>query len=570
MLSSRRHPRALRFPLWLLIVALFSACDGCGSETRPRDAAVVAKAPVPEPAGVVAKLVTRSPGRLISELREAAGSSGLFLPRSVGGLVANLFGLPIEAAEHFDDNLPIVGAAMLGDEGVHFAFAFHVRDTARVMAASTKGGDAKFTSEKDTGPGALEEAFFLVPTGKSLRKPLVALTLGIVDDHLIAADSTEGVRKLAPYLARTLSREPAGAPADVVLELKHEALREPAKALFGALRRESKTLNVPDHVRALIDVDALLTSLEGSLADLEGGRVSLTLSDVGLVLSADVAGGPFGTEPAAAPHELATLPDDVMVAGSWAESTASRAEAAKRQASALDASLGDLLGDAWTRDDGDVLTGALGRLAEGRGPLTRMGLRCTGTGLTGVAAGSVSQRKAMDDAIAALVGLRSHEAIAAKLAAAKVSFSAGKTRILEVPDEVWRMRLTPKAPPGEAAEEIDFLALVRDDGYFAAAGMETVDSVQLLHAPSHDRSLASKPPIADALRRLEEEVGKEPWLVLLLDPQAMHACVVGKPGGAFAAPIVLGLGPGSEKRARLRVEVARPLLSVIAKELGRL
>lgn len=560
----------MRLVLCLLLAALFAGCDGCGSQPGPRDAAVAAKPPAPEPAGVVAKLVIAAPGHTIAGLREAAGSSGVFLPRSVGGLIANLFGLPIEAAEHFDDNLPVVGAAMLHDEGVHYAFAFHVRDTARVMAASTKGADAKFTSERDAGPGALDDAFFLVPSGKSLRQPLVTVTLGIVDDHLIAADSREGVRKLAPYLARTLSREPRPAPGDVVLDLEREGLREPSRALFSALRAGAKRMNVPDHVRALIDVDAILESLGGALAELEGGRVSLTLSDIGLVLSANLAGGAFDAEPAVAPREMLSLPDDVMLAGSWSESTAGRGEAAKRQASLLDQALAKMLGDAWTKENGDTLTGALGQLAEGRGPMTRMGLRCTGVGLTGVAAGSVSQHKGMDDAITALVGLRSHEAVAAKLEEAEVSFTAGKTRILEVPDDVWRLRLTPKAAPGQVAEEIDFLALIRDDGYFAAAGMETVDSLQLLHAPNRERSLETKRPIGDALGRLEEKVGKKLWLVMMLDPQAVHACMVGKPGGAFSAPLVVGVGPGADGRLLVRVEIARPLLSVVAKELGSL
>ncbi len=570
---ARLDGRCALWPTFASLAVLCSlvalGCDSCNEAARPPKPAVVDKEPVPEPAGLLAEAVVAAPGRTLTALRNATGSAGVFVPRSLGGLAANLFGLPLQVVEHFDEERAAVAAAALTEEGLRYGAAFRLRSTSMLIALSTKGADAMFTTDKDP---SLPEAVFLVPTGRALRKPVFETVLVVLDEHLVVADSREGARRLGPYLTRTLAREPTASPAvDLRLELKKEALREPTHKLLSLARETLVAAPLPSHVRALLDLDGGFDRVGEVLGKLDGANVTVAVDSVGLVVEAElVAGaGAFDARPEVTPLGFATLADDVMVALSWAESKAARDRTTAGRAAALDAALGKLLGSSWTPENEQSVRAALEKLARGRGSTTTMGLRCTGIGLTGLAAGTVDDRAALDGAITALTALSLHEGLAAKLKEAEVTFSAGKTRILEVPDEVWRLRWKPAARPGAVAEEIDMLALIGEQRFLAAAGMETVDTLQLLHAPVAERSLAQKKPIVDALGRLEKKVGTALWLAVMLDPQGMHACRVGNPGGVFAAPVVLGIGPGGERAARAYVEVARPLLRVLADELSQ-
>lgn len=544
------------------VVGTMVSCDGCGDDPRPADAGTAHKPPVPAPEGLVAKLVVGNPGATITALREAMGGGTLLVPRSVGGLVANLFGLPLQAAEHFDDNLPVVGAAVVSDAGAHVALAFHVRTPSAVIAVSTKGADAKFTSEK------VGEAVVLVPTDKSIRKPRVGAVLGVVDNYFVASESRAGIAALGPYLARTLGQQKAGG-VDVAIDLEDRAMGEAAKALHGLLGSAAQKIDLPPQLGAVVDLEGGVSTLTDTLGRLGGGRVEITLDDTALTLRGDFARAPdaFETKAAARPAALLALPDDVIAAATWAESSARRSATAEERAKALRAALAKSLGEAFTAEDSARITKALDGLARGRGDVSTMALRCTGMGLTGLATGAVADKKALDEALEILVGFRKSEAVRTALAAKKIEVSAKKTRILEVPDDMWRVRLKPEpAEKGELVEEIDLLAMVRDDRFFAAAGMQTVATLQHLHAPSDERSLKKKKRIDSAIRRVEQVVGDAVWLAVMVDAQGANACAVGKPGGALAAPVLVAIGPKDERVAAI-IEVARPLLRVLAKSI---
>src|SRR5690606_35269034 len=122
-------------------------------------------------------------------------------------------------------------------------------------------------------------------------------------------------------------------------------------------------------------------------------------------------------------------------------------------------------------------------LAQGRGDRTTLALRCTGAGLTGMAQGEVVDKVKLLEALGDLVALRKLDAIQAKLDEQGFELGVKETRLERVPFDVWRLRLAPKKKADSEREPIDFVYAVTDKTFYAAAGMETVTSMQRLAAP---------------------------------------------------------------------------------------
>jgi hypothetical protein len=529
------------------VLAACSSCGSCGETAPPPDAGPSLPEPVPAPDGLVATARVPSPDKVLTALREASGRSAL-VPRSAGSLAVQWFGLPLQAAEHFDEDLPIVAAAATIEGKLGVAVAFHVRQSSRIVAVATQGNDNPFTAAQDGASGVL----LLEPTGKSLRGAPIRVTLGLLDNHLVVGDSVEALRKLAPYLTRTLARE-SGDGLEV---------RFPKGGGGGALLQ--KLLDgvdasaLPGYLRTLLDVDSALGEARALAKTVEEGRVTIAFADGGVAIDADLAlakDALAGLEEVA-PKELLTLPDDTLGAVAWSESADSRAAGTATRAEAV----GKALGAPWAEADTRALATTFDDLARGRGAESTLAIRCTGVGLTGIARGEVSDGKRLGKALDAVLALRDHPAVKAKLAASSIALDARRMKILEIPEELWRLRLDPAK---EGADEIDLLVRVTDAQFYAAAGLETVATMQHLAAPEAERSLGSHELMAAALGRLPERA----WLAAAVDPAAIKACRIGKPGGADPAPLVVALRRGADGHVLAQVLLARGLLPFVAKEL---
>jgi hypothetical protein len=318
---------------------------------------------------------------------------------------------------------------------------------------------------------------------------------------------------------------------------------------------------------AVLDVDATITSLGDMVAGLESGHVEVKLDDRSLEVDAalTMAGEPPALR-SVATADLLTLPDDTLAALTWSQSAASRSSGAELQARSLSSLLADLPGGSWTDEAQTSLASGLAALARGRGDRTTAAVRCTGVGITGMATGDVAAAEALEQGVKEVSALRTNKAVKEALKGRGLELSGRKTRITELPEDVWRWRLTPTSTPETETKlgVIDMLTSWNDQRFLVAAGLETVDTLQLLHKPDPARSWAQKDTIQSAVTRLPSQV----WLAAVVDPQATHACLLGKPGGSFAAPLALGVGPGAGKQVTVRLTVARPLLRFIAKELG--
>ena len=216
-MTARRQTVLRGLTALAFVLSPMSGCTCAESTETPPPATV--KPAAPAPAGIAFELAVRSPSTLLTEIREAMAGPMLLLPKSVGGMAVNLFGLPVTAAELIDEKLPIVGAGLAvgkgGEATMHTAFAVHVRDGRRLVAHLTQGPDATFDVKVDGDLSWL--------TAKdNLRQARLPATLAVVDNYLVIGDDERAVAGLGPYLATNLARtEPSD--ADLVITVKDAA-----------------------------------------------------------------------------------------------------------------------------------------------------------------------------------------------------------------------------------------------------------------------------------------------------------------------------------------------------------
>jgi len=545
----------MRVVLSLMAALLvLGGCGGCESSDTPKpQPSAAVQPPVPAPEGLVAEMTVPAPTQTLVKWRDAASASALFLPRTVGGVVASGFGLPLQAVEHIDDKLPIVaamsrrGAGDAGPSTLGWAVAVHVRNTQRLLVALTSGKEPRFSSRADG------ELRWLTPN-PALRDAYVDVRLGLLGFYLVAGGDEDAVRRLGPYLVRTMA--PRQAPSeDVLIELHEAAFGGALRSQIGALRDNPLELGLSPMVSALLDVETVVESSIELLPQMSRGRVSMTFGEKTVELLAqltprdETTSERLAARPTLAPTLLGTLPMDTVAGLAFTEGDEGRRASATARAK----SIASLVGKGWQPSDGETLGTALMEMARARGARSTFGLRCSGVGITGVAYGDVTDAEQLRKGLDTLIDFRNHTAAKTNLAAASLKLSVDETRILHVPHDVVRLRFNPTREGAEPKlEAIDLLFAVTDERYFAAAGMETVDSLQQLYASDDDKRWASSVEVATAISRLPDNA----WIAALLDPKSIQACMTGRPSGDLATPMSIAVGPRDDG-VQLRIEVGR-------------
>jgi heme oxygenase len=541
-----------------VLIALVGCDRGCSRAPGPTPPPPTSLAPVPAPQELVAEMVVHLPARTWAELHTSLGSEAVFLPRSIGGLVAGALGLPIRAVQDVDERLPLFAAI---DAKARAVAAVHVKDGAALALALSSGPDAQFDLARE---GAMS---WFTPK-PSARTPLwKGVVVGLLHNYLLAGSDREAVAALGPYLARTMpNRHPGDATgkgpagqADISLHA-----RGGLSAFAGHIEQLAGRVDhgVVEELAPFVDLGAANGALAalGALSDV---RASLTLSPTALSLDAACRIGsaiPFADLALIDPKKLVELPDDTLAAISWSETAAGRAARARARSSSIAAKLA-------TKDaalDQPALERSLGDLAAGRGDRATAGIRCTGVGITGFAVGEVGDRDRLDKALAKLIAMRDEPAVKARLTAAGMTVSTNTARIEVVPHDVVLLRVDRGKPGAASVGPIDLRYALAPDRFYAAAGMETIETLQALYRPDAARSLSAKATMATAITAN----GEPAWISVIADPQGIAACRKAMPGGTFATPVSLTIGP-QEGGAKLRIEIARPLLAVVSRTLGR-
>jgi hypothetical protein len=305
------------------------------------------------------------------------------------------------------------------------------------------------------------------------------------------------------------------------------------------------------------------------LKELGVGHGSVVIEKTHIALRLEVAARDaeaakrLGAWPRAKAGWLAKLPDDSVFAATWAESEQGRAGRSERNANAL----ADWLQAGTPGVERVQLAPVFRSVARGRGDQALVGLRCSGVGLTGYAQGEVQDASELRAGLQGISRmLLVHPTAQKHLRTRRLKLSTKRTRVPRIPHHVWRLRLSPltaarpaMAKRREVREAVDMRYWVDETRFVAAAGGQTIETLQDLHRPHVEGSLGKS--IA-----LESDAGAKPapiWLSMFADPRAMRACQEEKPGAWPLAPAVLEVGPGADaKRAvRLSVRVDSALLA---------
>lgn len=585
--------RALACPLLAFALAAPNGCRGC-DERAPTEGGAVAPSPVPEPAGLVAEFVVAKPNSTWQKVRTLAGGSAQLLPQGFPLLVASLLGLPIKAAELVDSEVPLVGAVAIEGEGEaeRLVAGVHVRDGARFVAALTEGAEARYAARVDTTPMlTLLEPKPPAPPG---------LALGVLGNYVLVGREAEALRRVGPYVARTLSTRPASEGDDLALVAKRRgltgAVRGRLERLWGATkamleaseRRERERHGgaeptFADPVAALAKADATVSGLLGVLGDLDDVRASVVLDDRGVRARAALvpagAGGPAGRAFAemasgtAAP--LLELPGDVALALLTRDSV----DARKRSADAQSQTLGELFAGRLPEGDGRRVDEALTLWAAGRGDWLTVGVGTELGRRAFYAASGVTDAGALDRGVRRLLELPKVPAFAAPIAQWAGALRVGEVTALEGgAGSLVRVERRASVPRDDRA------GAQRDDrGGAGRAGEASADPQRFEIAWSIGPSRASFAAASDGrralgaltsapttarlgndseVRRGVEALGDEVSFALL----ALPLRALGGPEGP-AAPVLLAAGrsgPGAWVRCEAAPLAARALVGLLS------
>jgi len=542
------------------------------------------------------------------------------VPRSIGGLVANLFALPLRVVPEIDQDLPLVGALAIIDSKqdikprLALVFALHVKSGSRFVAQLSKGPEATHRAQQQAGSDLVWLAH---KTSKQLAAPKTLINLAIYDNYLLFGTNRDSVAALGPYVTRTVARSsfaqrPRSSSArgdvpDLRLRANRTSLAAPAKRLLDHLAKQLSATDDKALFRGMLNIDSLSQKVLELVDGLSELHADLRLTSTGLRVHARLTtkdekarafwkGGETLT-----PAKLLDLPDDTVVAAGWTETTATRVKSVESSAATVGELLGQPNGKNNKKDQQASLRTALLAITKARGPRTVMGIRCTGVGITGFASGSVANAEGLRQGLDKLLELRRDPGIKKRLAKASLRIGVKRTRVLNVPLDVVRVRLRHKQrapesaearqaraqpdarqaraqpdarqaraqpagpqPSGKTAEPakrepIDFLYAIDDARFVAAAGQQAAETLPLIYRPDSERRLASD----GALAKRIDDLPPKAWLLVLADPVALLACRTGRPGATAPGPVLLAAGPTTSSGAThgwLRLEIGAVLL----------
>lgn len=529
---------------------------GCSKPAPSVDAgAVVALAPVPAPAGLVAEMYLTRPDATWSTVRGALGGSAMVMPASVSALVATLLGLPIMLAAEIDGGIPIVGALVDGGEGQELrgTIGLHVRDGDRFIAQLTRPAEARFAARVDP-------ASHMTYLETKADSPKGSPALAVLGNYLLAARTAGELVQLGPYVARTLPTKPMP-KEELAIEANGAALAGPVSKSARAMTADAIHLPLGGIVQSALDIlaDAKLARLTAGF-DAQGlhARIAVTPNPGGpsSKLIADLAVGD--------PKRMFDLPAESLGAFLFFQSPAARAASAASQAEAL----ARLLDKHVPAAENAAIASALAQLGEARGDWLIGGVSFSPAGPAGFARGAVSDADKLAKGAKALTGLATSGPVKALLEDMDLRVSTGKAKVDGVSGALERVHLArlgkEKRPGSTTPSAIDLLYSIGKDGLLVATGFDAKSALSAIaRSPSKD-NLGRLPDMKAAI----DGFGPEITFAVLFDPLRLGAAQAGKPsetGGPVAVAAGRRVAAGGDSgelwgRVDVATEALRELL----------
>ncbi len=547
----------------LVMLGLVSAI-GCDDESNTKAAASAAPvedlSPVPAPATLLADVFVAQPDPTWKELRGLAGPGAALLPANYPILVTTLTGLPPTAASSIDAGLPVVGAVVdVGEGNPGLVLAAHLRSGRELIAAVTKGADARFDAKRNDET----QITMLSPKNPGNAEPL---GMGVLGNYLIVGTVPAAVDQAGPYVVRTLTKQ--AAPKEPIVAIASEkALAGPiATRIKAAWKRRREQLQemelqarkarggrAPDFG----DPAAALLGIESAVDDLvsivEGSKLAkLVVRPADRHLEAELEVTPKASGEAKKLVEelptgdlslLKSLPRGTSLALLSQSSATGRLESAKATEDTFAKLLDSRLGDA----DRKRLQGVLTQVAKGRGNQLAFGLgRAAGSDeIALLIAADVSDSGEINKGIRdgrGLLGVKAFaEPLEEFLGQIKTSIGKGKAPdVTPAPDRIG-VELRPKAsklPKGAKVEPKRFELLwhVQDGKLRAVVAKDAGPALSELVNADEQKSLAAHPELAQQIRRAKLQVA----FALMFQPSRLVKSNATAPGAD--SPILLTLG----------------------------
>ena len=493
--------RAALAALLVLLVGLVG-CRRRSEAVRPAPTAV--SAPVPAPEGLAADVFVRDPAALYASVRKLAGAAGAELPQGFELVLGLVLDLPVGALNGLAPGRPLVAAIVPATSaGPESVLGLAVKSGSELIGA-LRGVNSSVRVELDSASG--------ITLLHGAAKP----ALGVLEDWLLVAEEEGALRRVGPYVVRTLSRR-APPPEPLVVEARGTgiaALRGALQAKWAALRGElaasagatQQALGRPadfgEPAAVLALGDGVVKSFADTLASCESVRSTLTPGDDRLEAAVELvpsAGGLAAQTTAelsvGSLDALLALPDLARLAVLTRVGQSENAQGAVDPAAALR----QLLGSRLSPSDSQAVTDALTNFQRGRGTTAVYGLTSNGALLLRQ---EVRDRAAMAMGLAGLFGLPRLAALREPLARyfGKIVATTSERRLpgLDVPARRVQIAL----PEGEAHAGLEALFLVRDDHAAVSVGAAPEEALLALEQGPASRSLGANPALqAMAARR---------------------------------------------------------------------
>ncbi|MGE0322313.1 MAG: hypothetical protein AB7S68_08420 [Polyangiaceae bacterium] len=562
--AGRRTSYLVRGFLPLVLGAALCGVVGCDDDTQSKPQASAAPvedlSPVPAPESLVADVFVAKPEGTWKELRGLAGAGAALLPANYPILVTTLTGLPPTAASSIDADLPVVGALIdLGDGDPGLVLAVHLRSGRELLAAVTKGADARFDVKRN------DETQINMLTPKNPGNAEV-LGMGVLGNYLLVGNVSEALDKAGPYAVRTLTKQ--AAPKEPVVAIASEkALAGPiAKRIKAAWKKRREQLqemdlqarkarggrapDFGDPAAALLGIESAVDDLVAIVEGSQQAKLIVTPGDRHLEAELQLTPKASGEAkqlvadmPTGDLTLLKSLPRGTSLALLTQSSAAGRLESAK----ATEETFAKLLDARLAESDKKRLQGVLNELATGRGNQLAFGLgRAAGSDeLALLVAADVTDKAQLEKGIRDGRGLLSVKAFADPLEEflGQIKTTAGKGKAPDVspaPDRIG-FELKPKAsklPPGAKVEpkRFEFLWQVSDSKFRGAIAKEAGPALSELVNAADEKSLAAHAELAAQIRRAKLEVA----FAVMFQPSRLVRTDSTAPGAD--SPVLLTLG----------------------------
>jgi hypothetical protein len=413
--------RALLAVCCLSALIVLSAGTACKKSPVSGDTGASVEAAVPAPDGLVSELFIPHPDRSWSSIRASLGSG---LPVSPAIFFGGALGLPVNALDQLDINIPMVGALVLDGDGMDTLLAVHVKDGSRLLALMTSA-TPPFSKDEKTSPGIA-----------LLSGPATAgWSLAISGNYLVLGSSNKALARSAAFVSRTLPTR-AMPEDDFLATIAHKALAGPVKAhldqLWQAWKKEREAEDVTmrnqhggsapdfgDPTEALADIESKAGRFFAILGDLEEARLTIQVQDTSyralVSMKASSRGGPaaaeIGSMSIGGAEPLLSLPASVTAALLTRDSQQLREESASSQVEAISKVLGGRLDET----DKTKVANAFHSWSKGRGDWLTAGLMWSGSTRAAVVRAAVSDSAELGQATSAMFKLLGVRAISEPL-----------------------------------------------------------------------------------------------------------------------------------------------------------